>query len=213
MRSGRAARSPITDRRTDSSKCRTTPTSPMRSCRAKGWVGSKRLCWSERGQRCTRVALLGKAAVVSEPWDLCSVGEHGAGAGSMTEDPEQWQLVRGAPELYERHLVPAVTLPWALDLVDRVGVGPGDACWILRAGWGWLHGPPPCASIAPGGSLRWMSTPECLRSRGRWCRHAAGRSSWARAARLRFRSMTASFRSYCVSSARLGGKPEQGVGP
>jgi ubiquinone/menaquinone biosynthesis C-methylase UbiE len=54
----------------------------------------------------------------------------------VTEDPEQWQLVRGAPELYERHLVPAVTLPWAIDLVDRVGVGPGDRVLDLACGTG-----------------------------------------------------------------------------
>jgi ubiquinone/menaquinone biosynthesis C-methylase UbiE len=54
----------------------------------------------------------------------------------MTEGPEQWQLVRGAPELYERHLVPAVTLPWAVDLVDRVGVGPGDRVLDLACGTG-----------------------------------------------------------------------------
>jgi ubiquinone/menaquinone biosynthesis C-methylase UbiE len=54
----------------------------------------------------------------------------------MTEDPEQWQLVRGAAEIYERHLVPAVTLPWAVDLVDRVGVRSGDRVLDLACGTG-----------------------------------------------------------------------------
>jgi ubiquinone/menaquinone biosynthesis C-methylase UbiE len=54
----------------------------------------------------------------------------------MTEDPEHWQLERGAAELYERYLVPAVTLPWAVDLVDRVGVGPGDRVLDLACGTG-----------------------------------------------------------------------------
>src|SRR5690242_16541287 len=54
----------------------------------------------------------------------------------MTEDPEHWQLQGGAAELYERHLVPAVTLPWALDLIDRVGVGPGARVLDLACGTG-----------------------------------------------------------------------------
>jgi ubiquinone/menaquinone biosynthesis C-methylase UbiE len=54
----------------------------------------------------------------------------------MTEDPEHWQLEGGAAELYERHLVPAVTLPWAVDLVDRVGVGPGARVLDLATGTG-----------------------------------------------------------------------------
>ena len=54
----------------------------------------------------------------------------------MTGDPEHWQLVRGVPELYERHLVPAITLPWAVDLVDRVGVSPGDRVLDLACGTG-----------------------------------------------------------------------------
>jgi ubiquinone/menaquinone biosynthesis C-methylase UbiE len=54
----------------------------------------------------------------------------------MSEDPEHWQLEGGAAELYERYLVPAVTLPWALDLVDRVGVEPGDRVLDLACGTG-----------------------------------------------------------------------------
>jgi ubiquinone/menaquinone biosynthesis C-methylase UbiE len=54
----------------------------------------------------------------------------------MTGDPGQWQLARGAPELYERHLVPAITLPWAVDLVDRVGVSRGDRVLDLACGTG-----------------------------------------------------------------------------
>ncbi|HEY5659228.1 MAG TPA: methyltransferase domain-containing protein [Gaiellaceae bacterium] len=37
-------------------------------------------------------------------------------------DPSGWQLEGSAPELYERYLVPAVTLPWARDLVDRARI-------------------------------------------------------------------------------------------
>ena len=54
----------------------------------------------------------------------------------MTEDPGHWQLERGAAELYERYLVPAVALPWAVDLIDRVGVGPGARVLDLACGTG-----------------------------------------------------------------------------
>jgi hypothetical protein len=57
-------------------------------------------------------------------------------AESMCEEPERWQLACGAAELYERYLVPAVTLPWALDLVDRVGVGPDARVLDLACGTG-----------------------------------------------------------------------------
>ncbi|HSO97984.1 MAG TPA: hypothetical protein VLP43_03460 [Solirubrobacteraceae bacterium] len=65
---------------------------------------------------------------------------------SMAEDPEQWQLVRGAPELYERYLVPAVTSPWAVDssigsALDRV-----RECWISPAGPAWSRASLPGAS-------------------------------------------------------------------
>ena len=42
------------------------------------------------------------------------------GAG-MRDELEQWQLAGSAPELYERYLVPAITGPWAADLVQRGG--------------------------------------------------------------------------------------------
>ena len=85
----------------------------------------------------------------------------------MTEDPEQWQLVRGAAEIYERHLVPAVTLPWAVDLVDRVGVRSGDRVLDLACGTGVVARTAAARVKRAGGWLRWMSTLGCLRSRGR----------------------------------------------
>jgi len=51
-------------------------------------------------------------------------------------DPKQWQLGGTSAELYERHLVPAVTLPWAVDLVDRVGVHRGDRVLDIASGTG-----------------------------------------------------------------------------
>ncbi len=54
----------------------------------------------------------------------------------MTAPPERWQLKGDAAELYERYLVPPVTLPWALDLVERVGVEAGERVLDVACGTG-----------------------------------------------------------------------------
>jgi ubiquinone/menaquinone biosynthesis C-methylase UbiE len=54
----------------------------------------------------------------------------------VTSDAEKWQLEGTAPELYERNLVPTVTLPWAKDLVARAGVSSGDRVLDLACGTG-----------------------------------------------------------------------------
>lgn len=54
----------------------------------------------------------------------------------MTTDPEKWQLEGSAPELYERYLVPAVTMPWAEDLIGRVGLSSGDRVLDVACGTG-----------------------------------------------------------------------------
>ena len=54
----------------------------------------------------------------------------------MTSDPETWQLEGSAPELYERYLVPTVTLPWARDLVEHVGLRPGLRVLDVACGTG-----------------------------------------------------------------------------
>jgi ubiquinone/menaquinone biosynthesis C-methylase UbiE len=50
--------------------------------------------------------------------------------------PEHWQLEGGAAELYERHLVSAVTALWAADLVGRVDIKDGDRILDVACGTG-----------------------------------------------------------------------------
>jgi ubiquinone/menaquinone biosynthesis C-methylase UbiE len=54
----------------------------------------------------------------------------------VSSEAEKWQLEGTAPELYERYLVPTVTLPWAQDLVERAGVAHGDHVLDVACGTG-----------------------------------------------------------------------------
>jgi ubiquinone/menaquinone biosynthesis C-methylase UbiE len=54
----------------------------------------------------------------------------------VSSEAEKWQLEGTAPELYERYLVPTVTLPWAHDLVERAGVAQGDHVLDVACGTG-----------------------------------------------------------------------------
>jgi ubiquinone/menaquinone biosynthesis C-methylase UbiE len=51
-------------------------------------------------------------------------------------DQEQWQLDGTAAELYQRHLVPAVTALWAADLADRAVLAPGERVLDVACGTG-----------------------------------------------------------------------------
>ena len=53
---------------------------------------------------------------------------------TMTE--EHWQLDGSSPELYQRYLVPAITIKWAEDLVDRARPRAGEAVIDVACGTG-----------------------------------------------------------------------------
>src|SRR5690349_10845136 len=47
-----------------------------------------------------------------------------------------WQLEGSAAELYQRYLVPAITLKWAKDLVQRAQLRPGEEVLDIACGTG-----------------------------------------------------------------------------
>jgi ubiquinone/menaquinone biosynthesis C-methylase UbiE len=47
-----------------------------------------------------------------------------------------WQQDAAAPELYERHLVPAITAVWAADLIARSAIVPGERVLDVACGTG-----------------------------------------------------------------------------
>jgi 2-polyprenyl-3-methyl-5-hydroxy-6-metoxy-1,4-benzoquinol methylase len=56
--------------------------------------------------------------------------------GAPVSEHEHWQLDGSAPELYERHLVPAITSIWASDLIDRVEPKAGQSVLDIACGTG-----------------------------------------------------------------------------
>lgn len=50
--------------------------------------------------------------------------------------PEQWQLEGDAAQLYQRHLVPAMTAMWAVDLADRARLRRGERVLDVACGTG-----------------------------------------------------------------------------
>jgi ubiquinone/menaquinone biosynthesis C-methylase UbiE len=55
---------------------------------------------------------------------------------TQVERAEHWQVQGTEAELYERHVVPAVTALWAADLVARADVRPGDRVLDVACGTG-----------------------------------------------------------------------------
>jgi ubiquinone/menaquinone biosynthesis C-methylase UbiE len=70
----------------------------------------------------------------------------------VSSDAQKWQLVGSAPELYQRYLVPAVTLPWAEVLVGRVGLAPGNSVLDVACGTG-VVAQIAAAHVGPGGRV------------------------------------------------------------
>ncbi len=50
--------------------------------------------------------------------------------------PEQWQLAGSAPETYERHVVPALFMPWARSLIKDAALRPGERVLDIACGTG-----------------------------------------------------------------------------
>jgi ubiquinone/menaquinone biosynthesis C-methylase UbiE len=49
---------------------------------------------------------------------------------------EQWQVRGNAPEAYEHYLVPTLFAPWAVDLVERMALQPGERVVDVACGTG-----------------------------------------------------------------------------
>src|SRR5450755_3148355 len=67
---------------------------------------------------------------------LAAGGDSLAGGEDLMGEQEQWQLDAGAPELYQRFLVPAMTAVWAADLASRAALLPGDRVLDVACGTG-----------------------------------------------------------------------------
>src|SRR3712207_3990859 len=63
-------------------------------------------------------------------------GSGRAQTGDVMVRHEAWQLEGSAAELYERHLVPAITSLWAADLVERAAPQPGERVLDVACGTG-----------------------------------------------------------------------------
>src|SRR5215207_2544786 len=61
---------------------------------------------------------------------------HVLGQEDTTMTDEHWQLDGSSPELYQRYLVPAITIKWAEDLVDRAEPRAGEAVVDVACGTG-----------------------------------------------------------------------------
>jgi len=96
----------------------------------------------------------------------------------MTPGEDGWQLRGNSAELYERYLVPTVTLPWARDLIERVGLRRGDRVLDVACGTG-VVSRLAASAVGAGGSVAALDVNREMLAVGRSLSPAAGaRIEW-----------------------------------
>jgi ubiquinone/menaquinone biosynthesis C-methylase UbiE len=91
----------------------------------------------------------------------------------MTPGEHGWQLRGNSAELYERYLVPTVTLPWARDLIERVGLRPGDRVLDVACGTG-IVARLAASAVGAGGSVAALDVNREMLAAGRSLSPAEG---------------------------------------
>jgi ubiquinone/menaquinone biosynthesis C-methylase UbiE len=65
---------------------------------------------------------------------------------------EQWQVSGNAPEAYEHYMVPTLFTPWAMDLVERMALHPGERVVDVACGTG-IVARLAAHRVSPGGAV------------------------------------------------------------